>query len=204
MVGTLLEQVFDVVDTPDSGSQRDNSAEAIRTAAVTEAPKHHRILRSSRDGRILSRIMRFTLAIYTPRGHAVLTTTGRQSGKQRRNYVRAIRQRDKVYVVMLRPPALAIERPDFVSAWVWNIRANPKVRLRLGFRVISGIAREITAPAELNRARKAVTEAVRLIDYGETTLHLRGLPSRTKIKKLHCYWFDTGIPLVIDLRSRGQ
>jgi len=40
---------------------------------------------------------------------------------------------------------------------------------------------------------------VHLIDYGECDLHLRGLPSRTKIKELHRYWFDTGIPIAIDL-----
>jgi hypothetical protein len=40
---------------------------------------------------------------------------------------------------------------------------------------------------------------VNLFDYGECDLHLRGLPTRAKINKLHGYWFDTGIPLVIDL-----
>jgi hypothetical protein len=40
-----------------------------------------------------------------------------------------------------------------------------------------------------------------LNDYGECSLHLRGLPTRAKIKDLHRYWFDTGIPLVIDLNA---
>ena len=30
-------------------------------------------------------------------------------------------------------------------------------------------------------------------------LHLRGLPTRAKIKELHEYWFDTGHPLIIEL-----
>jgi hypothetical protein len=28
---------------------------------------------------------------------------------------------------------------------------------------------------------------------------LRGLPSRAKIQELHRYWFDTGIPVVVEL-----
>jgi hypothetical protein len=32
-------------------------------------------------------------------------------------------------------------------------------------------------------------------------LHRRGLPSRTKTKQLHRYWFETGIPVAIDLKE---
>jgi hypothetical protein len=38
-----------------------------------------------------------------------------------------------------------------------------------------------------------------MIHYAEAGLHLRGLPTRTKIKELHEYWFDTGYPVVIEL-----
>lgn len=99
---------------------------------------------------------------------------------------------------MLRPPAVAIERPTTLAAWVWNIRANAKVRLRLGRHTYSGTAREITGPVELETAREAFCETVHLIDYGECNLHLRGLPTRTKIKALHRYWFETGVPLIIE------
>ncbi|NKY73851.1 hypothetical protein HGB39_21175 [Rhodococcus opacus] len=100
---------------------------------------------------------------------------------------------------MLRPPALAIERPLAVSFWVWNMRGNPNIRLRLRRRTCAGVAREISDPTELQQAREAICETVHLIDYGECRLHLRGRPSRTKIKDLHRYWFDTSIPLVIEL-----
>jgi hypothetical protein len=30
-------------------------------------------------------------------------------------------------------------------------------------------------------------------------VHLRGLPTRAKINELHLYWFNTGLPLVVDL-----
>jgi deazaflavin-dependent oxidoreductase (nitroreductase family) len=176
-------------------------AAAIREAAISEAPKHGRLLQSARDGRILSAIMLPVFALSTPPGQGVLTTTGRKSGKQRRKCIRAIRRGNKAYIVMLRPPALAIERPMAVASWVWNIRANPNVRLRLGRRMFSGVGREISDPTELEQAREAICETVHLIDYGECDLHLRGFPSRAKIKDLHRYWFDTGIPIVIELAA---
>jgi deazaflavin-dependent oxidoreductase (nitroreductase family) len=138
-------------------------------------------------------------AFATAPGHGVLTTIGRKSGKERRKCIRAIRRGNQAYVVMLRPPALAIEHPTAVTAWVHNIRANPNVRLKLGRRTYQGVAREITDATELEIARDAICETVHLIDYGEADLHLRGLPTRTKIRELHRYWFDTGIPLAIDL-----
>jgi hypothetical protein len=53
--------------------------------------------------------------------------------------------------------------------------------------------------AELAEAREAFCETVVLFDYAECETHLRGLPSRAKVKELHRYWFDTGIPLVVEL-----
>lgn len=106
-------------------------------------------------------------------------------------------------VVMLRPPATAIEDPAAVAAWVRNMRADPSVLLKLGRHTFSGVARELNDSAELELARRALCDTVHLVDYGECRLHLRGLPTRKKIKALHRYWFDTGIPIAIDL-STGQ
>src|SRR5437763_8643160 len=160
-------------------------AAAIRAAAREEAPKHRRLLRSDKDGRILSALMLPLLWPHAPAGFAILTTTGRKSGKTRRKCIRAIRRGNRVYIVALRPPELAIERPTAVSAWVWNIRANPSVRLHLGLRTYAGSAREINDPLELERAREAICETVNASDYGECLLHLRGLPTRPKIEALH-------------------
>jgi len=90
-------------------------------------------------------------------------------------------------------------RPSAVAAWVWNIRSNPNVTLRIRGGTFAGLARELTDPVELAEARAAFCEKVNLMDYGECALHLRGLPTRAKIEELHRYWFDTGIPLVVDL-----
>jgi deazaflavin-dependent oxidoreductase (nitroreductase family) len=190
------------VSAPPARTARDGEqhrAEAIREAARVEAPKHRRLLRSDRDGRILSALMLPLLWPHAPRGFAILTTTGRKSGKRRRKCLRAIRRGGMVYIVALRPPELAIERPTAVAGWVWNIRSHPDVRIHLGLRTHRATAREIEDPDELERARDAICGAVNMSDYMECLLHLRGLPSRKKIEALHRYWFDTGIPLVVEL-----
>jgi deazaflavin-dependent oxidoreductase (nitroreductase family) len=132
-------------------------------------------------------------------GYGVITTTGRKTGKARRKCIRVIRRGNKAYIVSLRPPELAMIRPSAVAAWVWNIRSNRNVTLRIRGGTFAGLARELTDEVELAEARAAFCEKVTLSDYGECALHLRGLPTRTKIEELHRYWFDTGIPLVVDL-----
>jgi deazaflavin-dependent oxidoreductase (nitroreductase family) len=176
-------------------------AEAVRDAAVQHASKHGRLIRSAQDGRALSALMLPFFLVRPPAGYGVLTTTGRRTGKTRRKCVRVIRRADKAYILQLRPPRLAMTRPSAVAAWVWNIRANPNVALRIRGGTFAGVARELAEPAELELAREALCETVNLFDYGECDIHLRGLPTRAKIKDLHRYWFDTGIPLVVDIRG---
>jgi deazaflavin-dependent oxidoreductase (nitroreductase family) len=181
------------------GGEDTTGPAAVRNAAAEHAPRHTRLIRSARDGRLLSAVMLPFFLVRPPKGFGVLTTTGRKTGKVRRKCIRVTRSGNKAYIVQLRPPELAINRPSVVAGWVWNIRSNPNVRLRIGVRTFAGVARELTDSAELSEAREAVCETVNLFDYGECDLHLRGLPTRAKIKELHRYWFDTGIPLVIEL-----
>jgi deazaflavin-dependent oxidoreductase (nitroreductase family) len=173
-------------------------AAGIRAAATNEAPKHKRLLRSQRDGKILSALMLPFFMVRPPIGFGVLTTTGRKSGKPRRRCMRLARRGDRVYFVALRPPALAMARPDFAAAWVWNIRAHPRVTLRMRGGTFTGIAREVVGAAELAQAREALCETIYPLDYGECVLHLKGRPSRIKIRELHRYWLDTGIPFVVE------
>jgi deazaflavin-dependent oxidoreductase (nitroreductase family) len=170
----------------------------VRDAAAKHAPKHTRLIRSPRDGRILSALMLPFFLVRPPSGFGVITTTGRKTGKARRKCIRMIRRDGKAYIVQLRPPELAMTRPSAVAAWVWNIRSNPNVTLRVRGGTFAGVARELKEPAELADARDALCETVKLFDYGECATHLRGLPTRSKIKELHRYWFDTGIPLAVD------
>jgi len=176
-------------------------SDAIQQAAAAEIAKHRRLLRSGRDGRILSALM-FPLLRWAPQaGYGVLTTTGRRTGRPRRRCVRVVRRGDRAYLVALHPPHLTLANPAAVQAWVHNIRANPDVRLRIRGGTFDGIAREIVDDDEHDLARSALCETVYLGDYGECALHLRGLPSRTKVQELHQYWFATGIPIVIDLKE---
>jgi deazaflavin-dependent oxidoreductase (nitroreductase family) len=188
--------------TDTARSQRTASPEAVREAAAREDSKHARLIRSARDGRILSAMMLPFFTVRPPAGYGLLTTTGRKTGKPRRKCVRVIRRGDRAYLTMLRPPKLAVERPTAVAAWVWNIRSDPRVELRLPGGTFKGLARELHDPDELEQAREALCETVTLFDYGECDLHLRGLPTRAKIEQLHGYWFETGIPLVVELGAR--
>jgi deazaflavin-dependent oxidoreductase (nitroreductase family) len=194
-------QMSDATSTSADLRAEDDGARAayVRDAATKHASKHARVIRSAKDGRALSAVMLPFFELRPPSGYGVITTTGRKTGKVRRKCVRVIRRGNKAYIVQLRPPKLAAERPSAVAAWVWNIRANPNVRLRIRGGTFAGVARELTEPAELEQAREALCETVNLFDYGECDLHLRGLPTRAKIKELHRYWFDTGIPLAVEL-----
>ncbi len=89
--------------------------------------------------------------------------------------------------------------PSAVAAWVWNIRSNPNVTVRIRGGTFAGVARELSDATELAEAHQAFCEQVNPFDYSECAMHLRGRPTRTKIEELHRYWFDTGMPLVVDL-----
>jgi deazaflavin-dependent oxidoreductase (nitroreductase family) len=171
----------------------------VREIAIQHEPKHRRLIRSAADGRRLSAAMLPLFLLRPPRGFGVITTTGAKTGKPRRKCVRVIRVGDTAYLVALRPPAVAITNPSLVNAWVWNIRTNPSVLLRIRGGTYSGVARELTAPAELAQARGALCGTINVFDVGECATHLRGRPTRAKIEELHTYWFATGIPIAIDL-----
>lgn len=173
--------------------------EHVRNAAVEHASKHSRLIRGAKDGRIVSALMLPFFLLYPPAGYGVIVTTGRNTGKTRRKCVRVIRRGRRAYLVQLRPPALARSRPASRAGWVHNLLADPHVRLRIRGGTFDGVARELTDPAELKSARAVMCDTVNLFDYGECDLHLRGLPTRAKIQELHAYWFDTGVPLVVEL-----
>jgi deazaflavin-dependent oxidoreductase (nitroreductase family) len=175
--------------------------DVIRQAAAAEIGKHRRLLRTGRDGRILSALMLPQFWLATPRGYGVLTTTGRKTGRSRHKCIRVIQRRDRAYLVALRLPHIAVANPTAVQAWVHNIRANPNVRLRIRGADFDGVAREITDADEREQARSLLCDTVFPNDYGECLMHMRGWPTRTKVQELHRYWFDTGTPIAIDLKE---
>ena len=90
----------------------------VRDAAAEHASKHRRLIRSARDGRLLSALMLPGVLAWPAAGYGVITTTGRKTGKARRKCIRVIRRGNKAYIVQLRPPELAMVRPSAVAAWV--------------------------------------------------------------------------------------
>lgn len=179
----------------DSGSGASPPDDAAPDAPHAERPRNF-FVRSADGGRVLSALMLPDFMLASPPGFGVLATTGRKTGKLRRKCVRAIRSGDKVYLVMLGPPLTG--NPKAVSAWLWNIRADPNVTVRIRGGTFKGVARELEPP-EAERAKDAYCEAVHVFDYAMCLFHRAGRPTRAKIQEMTRYWFETGTPLVVDL-----
>lgn len=152
-------------------------------------------------GRVISALM-LPLAVRPPRSFGVLTTRGRRTGKWRRKCIHPVRDGEKVYIVMLRPNPTAIAE-NHIAGWLLNIRADPRVRLRMYGGSFDGRVRELHDPAEIERAAAVYCGTVNPFDYIECAFHRPGLPTRAKIEELHRSWFATGVPLVVELRQDG-
>jgi deazaflavin-dependent oxidoreductase (nitroreductase family) len=161
-------------------------------------PREHPLIRGKttvlgvrmHGGRVLSAMQLPLFTLAPPKGFGVLTTTGRRSGKTRRKCVRAIRRGNKVYIVSIGGSR---------AAWVKNIRADPRVSVRIRGGTFAGRARELGEPAELELAITAYSGTVNAFDYAECALWRKGRPTRAKIQGLHRGWFREGIPLVVEL-----
>ncbi len=165
--------------------------------------KRNPFFSSPGGGRAISALMLPFFVLLPPRGFGVLTTTGRKTRKRRRKCIHAIRQDDRVYIVMIRPTEHAI-RTHHISAWVHNIRANPTVELRLREGVFTGLARELTDHADIAHAEETYCQTVNRFDYVECMFHRSGRPTRAKIEELHRSWFEHGVPLAIELQTGSQ
>ncbi|MDQ3958520.1 MAG: nitroreductase family deazaflavin-dependent oxidoreductase [Actinomycetota bacterium] len=161
--------------------QRKAYLEGHRRNPLTTTPVGARILSASQ-------LPWFTLI--PPAGFGVLTTTGRKSGAPRRKCVRAIRSGDCAYLVAL---------VGSTAAWLLNLKANPRVRLRIRGGTFDGTAREITDPAERAEAKEVYAGAVNPFDRLEYLMHRPGRPTPERIRELHAKWFTDGTPVVVDL-----
>ncbi|MFE3443885.1 nitroreductase/quinone reductase family protein [Nocardia sp. NPDC059180] len=184
----------------------DESAGADRTGAgALPAPTERArnpFIHSPRGGRTLSALQEPFFRIRPPANFGILTTTGRKSAKPRHRCVRAVLDGDRAYLVMLGPVMTGLPKEQSIAAWLHNVRADPKVRLRVPGGTRAGVAEEITDPVQVARARQVYTTAVKPFDFAECRFHSAGRPTRAKIQRLHQHWFDHGIPVVIDLAPR--
>lgn len=127
-------------------------------------------------GKILNALQRPLFMVLPPKAVAVLTTIGRRTGKRRRNCVRAVRRGNKVFLVSL---------PGRYGGWYRNLKANPRVELRIRSGRFRGVAREIGDAAEYEEARAAYCDTVTFFDYIEYVNHRDSRPTRDRIQELH-------------------
>ena len=128
----------------------------------------------------------------TPRGYAILTTIGRKTGKPRPRAIRAVREGEQVYAV-----ALLGDK----CAWLINVRANPKVTLRLGTKTMPATARQVTDPDELVRAAAAYHAIAGWYDYLDYVNYVWSIPTRKNLLAAHDRWFETGPVIAFDLAA---
>lgn len=148
-------------------------------------------INSAAGGRALSALQLPLFLLRPPTGYAVLTTTGRKTGKTRRTCIRAMPRGEKVYVVAIKGAG--------TTGWAKNVLANPGVRLRLPGGTFSGQARRLHARTESREAEEIYCDTVTPFDYLTWINWRTGRPTSAKIKQLLRGWFNDGTPLVIDL-----
>ena len=125
-----------------------------------------------------------------PRGFALLSVTGRRSGKRRRRPIRAIRDGTTIYVV-----AILGERSD----WLRNLRANPRAQARLAARTRGVTMREITDSSEHEKAQRLYVETVIPYDYFDVPLVDWTWPSAFRIRRSHQEWLERGTLVALEL-----
>jgi deazaflavin-dependent oxidoreductase (nitroreductase family) len=126
----------------------------------------------------------------TPSGLGVLTSTGRRTGKRRTRAIRAVRDGDRVYAV-----AMLGRRCD----WLYNIRAQPNVRLKLGRQTYDARGREVLDAAEREHMESVYLQNAGWFDYADYANLMWSLPTRWKIERAHRQWLDEGIPVVFEI-----
>lgn len=170
--------------------RRPNLTVEERRAALMVGHRRNPFTTKLGGGRVLSAMMLPWFLLAPPAGFGVIETIGRRTGKRRRKCVRAVRRGDRVYLVSIPGPE---------AAWLKNIRAHARVRLRLRGGWLAGRARELVEGAELREAFDAYCGTVSSFDRREYVMHRRGRATRTRIRELHGTWFEVGTPVVIEI-----
>ena len=126
----------------------------------------------------------------TPGGLALVTTTGRKTGKRRQRAMRVVRDGDRAYAV-----ALLGNKAD----WLHNLRVDPRVRIKLGRKTYDAVGRELVGAEERARAAEAYRPIAGWYDYLDYANFVWSLPTRGKLLRVHDEWFHKGTPVVFEL-----
>lgn len=125
-----------------------------------------------------------------PRGFALLTVTGRRTGKRRRRPIRAIRDGSTLYAV-----AILGENSD----WLRNLRANPRATARVGMRTRGVTLREFADPAQREEAEQLYVETVFPYDYFDVPIVDWTVPTPSRIRESHHEWLKRGTLVALEL-----
>ena len=126
----------------------------------------------------------------TPSGLALVTTTGRKTGKRRQRAMRVVRDGDRAYAV-----ALLGNKSD----WLRNLCVDPKVRIKLGGKTYDAIARVMVDASERARAAEVYRPVAGWYDYFDYANFVWSFPTHGKLLRVHDEWFQKGTPVVFDL-----
>ena len=127
-----------------------------------------------------------------PPGFALLTTTGRRSGRARRQPVRAVRLDGGVIIASIHG-----DRSD----WYRNLLHNPRLSIKLGSRTLKGTARPPSGAAERREALRSYVQAHTFFDRIDYVALYWAVPIKTRLRRAHEEWARQGL-VIIDLERQ--
>lgn len=128
----------------------------------------------------------------TPNGLALVTTTGRKSGKRRVRAMRAVRDGNRAYAV-----SILGDRAD----WLLNARADPRVTIKFGAKTYRATLRKLNGLDEHARAAEIYRPVAGWFDYFDYANFVWSIPTRSKLLRVHDEWFAEGTPVVFEIES---
>jgi deazaflavin-dependent oxidoreductase (nitroreductase family) len=128
----------------------------------------------------------------TPAGLALVTTTGRKTGKPRKRAMRVVRDGDRAYAVSLLGGG---------ADWVRNLRANPNAQVKLGGTTYTAIGRVLTDSGERARAADLYRPIAGWYDWLDYANFVWSVPTRGRLLRVHDEWFEGGTPVVFELQA---
>lgn len=87
------------------------------------------------------------------------------------------------------------------AQWLQNVRANPRVTLKLHDGTHQGVAHEAAEASDKEQANEIYVGSTVSHDYLDYAVYEWGFPTRNNVRKAHKEWFDAGIPVIIDLKE---
>jgi F420H(2)-dependent quinone reductase len=88
-------------------------------------------------------------------------------------------------------------------SWLRNVRAQPRVRVKIGGRARNATAREVSDPEEIARATEVYVNQIDRYDYVDYPNLEWGWPSKRNIIDAHRRWIERGVLVAIDIEEKS-